>query len=106
MELEQKKLYCQVIAHLVLVDEEVSDEEHAFLEAQMDRFELDDGARDDVLDGLDVTKPIGELVAKLTPEAGADLVAMLKTAAEADGHFDDRERALIVEVEAALATPA
>ncbi|MGB1699008.1 MAG: TerB family tellurite resistance protein, partial [Nannocystaceae bacterium] len=105
MELEQRKLYCQVIAYLVLVDEEVSDEEHTFLEAQMDRHELDDAARDEVLEGLDMTVPIAQLASKLTPEAGADLLKVLRQAAEADDHFDDRERALIAEVEAALGTP-
>ena len=102
MEREQQKLYCQIIAHLVLVDEEVSDAEHAFLEAQMDRFEFDDAARDEVLEGLDMTKPIAELAAQLTADAGADLLKVLHDAAQADDHFDERERALIGEVEAVL----
>lgn len=102
MEREQQKLYCQIIARLVLVDEEVSDEEHAFLEAQMDRFEFDDSARDEVLEGLDMTAPISTLAERLTAEAGKDLLEVLTAAAQADDRFDDRERALIAEVEQAI----
>lgn len=102
MDREQQKLYCQIIARLVLVDEEVSDEEHAFLEAQMDRFEFDDSMRDEVLEGLDMTAPISALAGRLTAEAGKDLLEVLTAAAQADDRFDDRERALIAEVEQAI----
>ena len=103
MEREQQKLYCQIIARLVLVDEVVSDEEHAFLEAQMDRFEFDDATRDEILEGLDLAKPMTELASGLSKETGDDLLKVLRSAADADGRFDDRERALIAEVERAVA---
>lgn len=102
MELEQQKLYCQIIARLVLVDEEVSDEEHAFLEAQMDGFGFSDAQRDEVLEGLDMAAPIGSLASQLDAESGAALLKALEEAAHADNQFDDRERAMIAEVEAAI----
>jgi hypothetical protein len=103
MELADKKRYCQIIGRILLIDAEITDTEHDFLEQLMDRLGLSEGEKESIVDGLDADEPIADSLAAMAPAARSGLMDDARAAANADGMLGPRELALIAELEAALA---
>lgn len=99
---QDKILYCQIVAQIIIADAAVTDDERDFLERLMDRLALDADGKKAVFNGVDYGDPVEEKVAKIDPELRQYLVRELEVAAGADGNVDKREAALIESVRAAL----
>lgn len=100
----QAKLFCQIVGQLIIADEEVTDEEHDFLESLMARFGLSEEAKADVVDGIGTGGTIDAAVAQLGDEAKMQLIDELVTAATSDGTLAGSEAKLIQSVRDALGT--
>ncbi len=98
---QDKILYCQIVAQVVIADAAVTDDERAFLDRLMNQLGLEGEARRAALQ-VDYGDPVEDKVAKLDPELRQSLVEELEVAAGADGNVDKRETALIESVRAAL----
>jgi uncharacterized tellurite resistance protein B-like protein len=99
---QEHRAFCEVIAQLVIADGAVTDAERAFLERVMDRFGLDDAARQAVINAVDIDDPIGPRLALLGPDARRALLAELEVAAAVDGEINRSELEIIQEVRRAL----
>lgn len=98
----QLRIFCEIVAQLVIADAQVTDEERAFLDRLMDRFGFDDDDRKAVFGAVDIGQPIDDRLAKLSAPAKAELLAELEEAAAADGEVGRGEAEIIEEVRAAL----
>lgn len=99
---QDKILYCQIVAQIIIADAAITDEEHAFLGRLMDRLGLQGDTRQAVFNGVNYGDPVEDKVANLAPELRKQLVEELEQAAGSDGTVDKREQALIEQVRAAL----
>ncbi|MCA9691661.1 MAG: TerB family tellurite resistance protein [Nannocystaceae bacterium] len=102
MDLDQQKLYCQVLAQLLIIDGAVTDAEHQFLQDAMDRLGLDAAARQDVYNHVNVDDPIEQKIAALDPEARRQLTEELERAVIVDGEVSPGERDILDRIRAAL----
>lgn len=98
----QDRLFCEIVAQLVIADAAVTDEERAFLERLMDRFGFDADDRRAVFGAVDIGQPIDDRLARLPEELRADLLAELEGAAVVDGDVGRGEAEIIEEVRRAL----
>ncbi len=96
------RLFCEIVAQLLIADAAVTDQERAFLERLMDRFEFDDDDRRAVFGAVDIGQPIDDRLARLPEEAKAELLVELQAAAQADGEVGRGEAEIIQEVRQAL----
>jgi uncharacterized tellurite resistance protein B-like protein len=96
---------CLLVSKVLVADGIMSDDEHWFLSAMMDRFALTPEERASVtdLEGWDEAEPI---VQALPVEERTELVAMLLDAAGADGRLSPAELAAVKKVAAALGMKA
>lgn len=99
---QDKILYCQIVAQVIIADAAVTDDERDFLERLMDHLGLDAEDKRAVFNGVNYGDPVEDKVAKIDPELRQYLVQELEVAAGADGNLDTREAALIESVRAAL----
>lgn len=99
--MDERLAQCLLVAHVLVADGMMSDEERAFLREVMDAAELDDEGRRRVsdLEGVDEAE---RLVAALPEERRRELLDTLLSAVLADGRISPHERALIEKVTAAL----
>ncbi len=102
MDLNQKKLYCQLIAQLVLIDGAVTDAEHQFLNAAMNRLGLDAEDRRDVINNVNVDDDVEAKARALDPVVLRELTAELEQVAEVDGDVSPGERDIIARIKGAL----
>lgn len=98
MELGDKKLYCEVIAQLLIIDGAVTDDERAFLDAVFDRLGLGVDDRREVFGRVNVDDRIEDKVRRLRPEIRAELTRELSAAAGLDDDVSPAERDLIARV--------
>src|SRR3954466_9504369 len=92
---------CLVVSKVLIADGMVTDEEHAFLAALMDRLGLSDADKKRVirLDGLDMAEAV---VLQLPLEERRQLIEVLFDAASADGKLSPLELKTVQRVSAAL----
>lgn len=102
MDLAQKKLYCEVVAALLIADAAVTDEERAFLERLMDRFGLDTPAKQGVINSVNFGESVADRVRQLSPEIRPALLEELRVASTVDGDIGPREARLLEQVERLL----
>ena len=102
MDLEHKKVYCGLVARLLVADEEVTDAEHDFLERLMDRFGLSEEDKHQVVEQMDTSGELGAEIRKLPEDDRVALLLELRNAAMADDAFGPKELELIEAVEKAL----
>jgi uncharacterized tellurite resistance protein B-like protein len=88
---------CLLVSKVLVADGIMSDDEHWFLEAMIDRLQLTDAERATVidLDGWDEAEPI---VRGLPIEERRELVEMLFDAAGADGKLSPNELAAVKKI--------
>ncbi len=95
-EAERRKV-CQLIAGIVITDEDLDPTEEAFIDKVLERFGLDADNRDVIfplVDGDDAAKSIREL----PEEARTEAFALLIQAAAADGKVVEEERVYLEKV--------
>ena len=98
----QDRLFCEIVAQLVIADAAVTDEERAFLERLMDRFGFDADDRRAVLGAVDIGQPIDDRLARLPEALRSELYAELEAAAAIDGEVGRGEAEILGEVRRAL----
>jgi uncharacterized tellurite resistance protein B-like protein len=98
----QDRLFCEIVAQLIIADAAVTDDERAFLERLMDRFGFEAADRSSVFGAVDIGQPIDDRLARLDEEHRAELLAELEAAAAVDGEVGRGEAEIIDEVRRAL----
>lgn len=98
----QDRVFCEIVAQLVIADAAVTDAERAFLDRLMERFGFDSDDRAAVFGAVDIGQPIDDRLAKLSDEAKIELLDELEAAAAVDGEVGRGEQEIIEEVRAAL----
>jgi hypothetical protein len=98
----QDRRFCEIVAQLLIADAAVTDDERAFLERLMDRFDFDADDRRAVLGAVDIGQPIDDRLARLDEEHRAELLAELEAAAAVDGVVGRGEAEILDEVRRAL----
>ena len=105
MDIKDKLQICKVVAQAILSDLQVTDAEHEFLTSLMDRYELDEDQRKEVMarnvgdDPKDLADGITEF------ESKNELLVELAMAIAADGELSSTEKELIADVAKALDVP-
>lgn len=99
---DNDRLYCEIVAQLLIADAAVTDDERAFLEKLFDRFEFSAEDRQAVFNSVDIGQPVDDRLAKLDAEHRGLLVQELEQAALADGEIGPAEAAIIDQVKQAL----
>jgi uncharacterized tellurite resistance protein B-like protein len=99
---QQDRLFCEIVAQLVIADAAVTDEERAFLERLMERFGFDADDRKAVFGAIDIGQPIDDRLAHLDEEHRADLLEQLEAAAVLDGEVGRGEAEILDEVRRVL----
>lgn len=98
----QDRLFCEIVAQLIIADAAVTDDERAFLERLMERFGFDDDDRKAVFGAVDIGQPIDERLERLDQEHREQLLAELEAAAAVDGELGRGEAEILEEVRAVL----
>ncbi len=102
MELEDKMQICKVVAQAILADGQITDSERELIGKLMDRYELDDDQKKDVLN-----RNIGDDPAELAKSIASfdsknELLVELALAVAVDGEISSSERALLDKVAGVL----
>ncbi len=100
--LNEKKLYAQLVAQLVLIDGSVTDAERNFLGSLMTRLGLSDEQQREVINQVNVDDEVESRVRQLSPNARISLLMELEDAAKIDEVILASERDLIARVRSAL----
>lgn len=100
--IEDKRLYCEIIAQLLLIDGSVTDGERAFLDGVFNRLGLGVADRVAVYNNVNVDDRIEEKVARLSADVRASLTRELEGAAGLDYDVSPGERDLIARVKEAM----
>jgi len=99
----QDRLFCEIVAQLLIADAAVTDDERAFLERLMDRFDFDGDDRKAVFGAVDIGQPIDDRLARLDDAHRDELLTELEAAAAVDGEVGRGEAEILAEVRSALA---
>ncbi len=102
MTTDDKRLYCSILAQLLIIDGAVTDDERAFLDAVFLRLGLGVADRQAVYNSVNVDDSIEEKVRRLSPEVRAELTRELEGAAGLDSDISPGERDLIERVRVAM----
>ncbi len=98
MELAERKIYCELLAQLLIVDGVFANEERAFLTAAMDRLGLSKEDRRDVYRNVNIDDPIENKLRQLDGEARLRLTEELERAAKVDDVVAASESMLIARI--------
>lgn len=98
----QDRIFCEIVAQLLIADAAVTDDERAFLERLMERFDFDAADRSAVLGAVDIGQPIDDRLARLDEEHRAALLGELEAAAAIDGEVGRGETEILEEVRRVL----
>lgn len=102
LDINQKKLYCQIMAQLMIIDGAVTDDERARLSEVMDRFGLSEAERQDVYNHVNVDDNIEEKVRRLDSDVIEELTRELEVVAGVDGDVSPGEVDIISRIRRAL----
>jgi uncharacterized tellurite resistance protein B-like protein len=98
----RNRIFCEIVAQLIIADAAVTDSEREFLSRLMDRFGFDEHDRSAVINAVDIGEPIDHRLAQLDAAAREQLLADLEEAAVVDGEVGAGEWQIIEEVRRAL----
>ena len=102
MELNDKIQICKVVAQAILADGQLTDTESEFLADLMNRYELTDEQRKEIM-ARDIDDDPGALAKQVTDrESQNQLVVELAMAIASDGEFSSSEKQLLNKVAAAM----
>jgi uncharacterized tellurite resistance protein B-like protein len=99
---QHRRIFCEIVAQLIIADAAVTDAEREFLYRLMDRLGFDDGDRQAVINSVDIGEPIDDRLAQLDPASRLQLLTELEAAAAIDGVVGAGELQIIEEVRRAL----
>jgi hypothetical protein len=103
---EHKILYCRAVAQMLIVDTVLTDLESAFLQHLMERLQMTDEEKAQVLHHADLSGALDGELRQLPLTHRRRLMEELKAAATVDGSFSIREGALLQSARALLALDA
>lgn len=98
----RNRVFCEIVAQLIIADAAVTDAEREFLYRLMDRLGLDDDDRKAVINSVDIGERIDRRLAQLDATSRVQLLAELEAAAAIDGVLGAGELQIIEEVRRAL----
>lgn len=98
----QARLFCEIVAQLVIADGQVTDSERDLLIRLMDRFGFDEGDRSAVFNSVDYGAPIADRLAALDGDMRRALLVELQAAAAVDGEIGPAEAQILDEVRSAI----
>ena len=98
----RNRIFCEIVAQLIIADAAVTDAEREFLYRLMDRFGFDESDRSAVINAVDIGQRIDHRLARLDADARRELLAELEAAAAVDGVIGAGEQQILEEVRRAL----
>jgi uncharacterized membrane protein YebE (DUF533 family) len=93
-----QRLFCEIVAQLLIADAQVTDAERDFIHRLFDRFGFDEAQRQAVYNSVNIAEPIDRRLKLLPKEAHGQLLADLEMAAALDGSIGAGERQIIEDV--------
>ena len=99
---DKNRVFCEIVAQLIIADAQVTDSEREFLYRLMDRFGFSDDDRQAVFDAINIGEPIDDRLHQLDADGRRELLSELEAAAAVDGEIGAGERQIIEEVRRAL----
>jgi uncharacterized tellurite resistance protein B-like protein len=98
----QARLFCEIVAQLVIADGQVTDSERDLLLRLMDRFGFSPDDRTAVFNSVDYGAPIADRLAALDTDMRRELLVELEAAAAIDGEVGPAEAQILDEVRSAI----
>lgn len=98
----QQRVFCEIVAQLVIADAAVTDDERELLIRLMEGFGLSEDERKAVFNSVDIGQPIAERLAQLDEGMRAELLLQLEEAAAIDGEIGPGEAEILEEVRRTL----
>lgn len=102
MNREDQIQICKIVAQAILADTRITDTEEALLVKLMDRYDLDDATRKEVMARDIGEDPTEAIQALRSADAKNELIVELALAVAADGEISSSERKLMSRVAEAL----
>lgn len=102
MSRDDNRLFCEIVAVLLISDAQVTDEERRFLERLMDRFGFEDADRQAVFNSVNIGESVDGRLRQLPAARRVELLGELEAAAAADGEIGRGEQEILDEVRQAL----
>lgn len=100
--LDDNRLFCEIVAVLLISDAQVTDAERRFLDRLMKRFEFGEADRQAVFNSVNIGESVEGRLRQLSPERRPELLSELEAAAIADGEIGRSEQDILDEVRAVL----
>ncbi len=97
------RLFCEIVAVLLISDAQVTDSERRFLDRLMKRFEFTEEDRQAVFNSVNIGESVEGRLRQLSAGRRPELLAELEAAAAADGEVGRTEREILDEVRNAMA---
>ena len=95
MDMKNKVEICKIVTQAILSDARITDSEHEFLTKLMDRYEIDETTRKEIL-SQNIGDDLAELLKGLAEdEARNALLVELALAVAVDGEISSSERAIL-----------
>jgi uncharacterized tellurite resistance protein B-like protein len=102
MDPQDRILYVQILAQMLIADGVLADEERAHLDRVMDGLEMPSEERQKALSGVSIDSPVEERVAALSASAKQTLLAEVEKALRIDGELTRSESYFLERVKALL----
>ncbi|MCR9161448.1 MAG: TerB family tellurite resistance protein [Nannocystaceae bacterium] len=99
---DDNRLFCEIVAVLLISDAQVTDSEQRFLDRLMKRFEFSSEDRQAVFNSVNIGESVEGRLRQLSPERRPELLAELEAAAIADGEIGRAEQDILDEVRGVL----
>ncbi len=100
--MDDNRLFCEIVAVLIISDAQVTDSERRFLDRLMNRYELTEQDRQAIFNSVNIGESVESRLRQLSAERRPELLAELEAAAAADGEIGRTEQQIIDEVRAAM----
>ncbi len=101
--MDDNRLFCEIVAVLIISDAQVTDSERRFLDRLMNRYNLTDEDRQAIFNSVNIGESVEARLRQLSKERRPELLAELEAAAAADGEIGRPEQQIIDEVRAVMA---
>ncbi|MBV1860402.1 MAG: hypothetical protein KUG77_18460 [Nannocystaceae bacterium] len=99
---DDNRLFCEIVAVLLISDAQVTDSEQRFLDRLMKRFEFTADDRQAVFNSVNIGESVEGRLRQLSPGRRPELLAELEAAAAADGEIGRAEQDILDEVRKAM----
>lgn len=100
--LKDNRLFCEIVAVLLISDAQVTDSEQRFLDRLMKRFEFTAEDRQAVFNSVNIGESVEGRLRQLSADRRPELLAELESAAAADGEIGAGEQDILDEVRQAM----